>query len=558
MVASRVLTRGGTPLIFNLCSLRYRQVSLWLERQSSSIKKWEDFVSAYKKTFIHTESLPIKWKKIWLERQSSSIKKWEDFVSAYKKTFIHTESLPIKWKKMAGRVQQRHESTSAYFHEKVKYCWDVGLTLEDTQDQIVIGMWNREVCSVITAIKHSNLHDLLHEMIKQESLIAERQERIKESIERKGKHKLEARQGKKEENCNYTPNADRDKPENKTEKHPYTRLPPRNEEGPYNIADRIISICILRPDRNNEVQIPNNSTLTDIKIDREETIIRAEKCDENSHEDGTIMEVLDVEVRENCADRTKKILTSCDIGTELNISQRKDLEALATSKWTSSFPEDDKQLRPLRFAVVMAFMDDLLIPSESIEEGLQNLEKVLKVLQKARLTLKPNKCSLICTQIKYLGFNIEAGGIQSGSRKDKCIRDFREPESIYQVRQFLGMTSYFRRFIRDHSLTAKPLTNLLRKNGMWTRGQKEQEAFDTLKRKLCENPVLMFYSQYAPIEVHTDACKNGLGGVLLQSNQNGQCRPVSVLAGRQPRKKPDTALRRLWRWCRHVKDFTRN
>ncbi|KAK9701228.1 RNase H-like domain found in reverse transcriptase [Popillia japonica] len=86
-------------------------------------------------------------------------------------------------------------------------------------------------------------------------------------------------------------------------------------------------------------------------------------------------------------------------------------------------------------------------------------------------------------------------------------QDFPKPQIIHQVWQFLGLTLYLRRFIRDHSLTAKPVTNLLRKNGKWTGGQNEQEAFDTLKRKLCENPVLMLYSQYAPIEVHTDAFK---------------------------------------------------
>ncbi|KAK9693802.1 hypothetical protein QE152_g33949 [Popillia japonica] len=99
---------------------------------------------------------------------------------------------------MASRVQQRHESTGAYIHEKVKFCWDVGLTLEDTKEQTLIGMWNREVCSVIATIKHSNLDDLLHDMIKQERLIAERQGQIKENIERKDKHKLEPRQEKKE------------------------------------------------------------------------------------------------------------------------------------------------------------------------------------------------------------------------------------------------------------------------------------------------------------------------------------------------------------------------
>ncbi|KAK9747452.1 Reverse transcriptase (RNA-dependent DNA polymerase) [Popillia japonica] len=178
----------------------------------------------------------------------------------------------------------------------------------------------------------------------------------------------------------------------------------------------------------------------------------------------------------------------------------------------------NRVLGPLRFTVVMAFMDDLLIPSASIEEGLQNLEEVLKVLQQARLTLNPNKCSLFCTQIEYLGFKIEVGRIQPGSRKVQCIRDFPEPESIHQVRQSLGLTLYFRRFIRDHGLTEKPLTNLWRKNGTWIWGQTEQEAFDTLKRKLCENPVLMLYSQYASIEVR-------------------------MLAGRLPGKKPNTTLR---------------
>ncbi|KAK9739656.1 Reverse transcriptase (RNA-dependent DNA polymerase) [Popillia japonica] len=347
---------------------------------------------------------------------------------------------------------------------------------------------------------------------------------------------------------------------------------------------------------------------------REETIIRAEKCEENVHEDGTIMEVLDVEVRENCADRTKKILTSCDIGTELDISQREKLEALMTrpyrlghyerlrvreqieelkiagivedscSEYASpilivrkkngeericidyrrlnSIVKKDKYplplvddqldmldgkryftsldlksgyyqmpleqesrdktafvtpdghyqftrlpfgivngpavfqrminsvLGPLRFTIVMAFMDDLLIPSASIEEGLQNLEEVLKVLQKAKLTLNANKCSLFCTKVQ-------------------CIRDFPEPQSIHQVRPFLGLTSYFRRLIRDHGLTAKPLTNLLRKSGMWTWGQKEQEAFDTLKRKLCETQsesqrTQRLYEEIVPV----DAMKN--------------------------------------------------
>ncbi|KAK9674904.1 RNase H-like domain found in reverse transcriptase [Popillia japonica] len=151
----------------------------------------------------------------------------------------------------------------------------------------------------------------------------------------------------------------------------------------------------------------------------------------------------------------------------------------------------NRVLGSLRFTVVMAFMYDLLIPNASNEEELQNLEEV---------------------------------------------QDFPEPQSIHQVRQFFGLTSYFRRFIRDHGLTAKPLTNLgRRKNGIWTWGQKAQEAFDTLKRKLCENPVLMLYSQYAHIKVHIGACKNELAGAMLQSDQSGQWHPV-IYVSRQTTK----------------------
>ncbi|KAK9731330.1 RNase H-like domain found in reverse transcriptase [Popillia japonica] len=409
--------------------------------------------------------------------------------------------------------------------------------------------------------------------------------------------------------------------------------------------DRIIPRCILRPDRNNEVQIPiNNLTLTDIKIDRKETISRAEKCEENSHEDGTIMQVLNVEVtyrpyrlghyerlrvREQieelkiarivedlCSEYASPILivrkkngdkricidyrrlnsivktdkyplrlvddqldrldgkryfTSLDLKSayyQMPLQQEsRDRTAFVTPDGHYQFTPlpfglvngpavfqrminrvlgvtivvngpavfqrmINRVLGPLRFTIVMAFMDDLLISSASTEEGLQNLEEVLKVMQKARLTLNPNKCSLFGTQIEYPGFKIEVGRIQPGSRKVQCIRDFPEPQSIHEVRQFLGLTSYFRRFIRDHGLTTKSLTNLLRKNGMWTWGQKEQEAFDTLKRELCENPVVMLYSQSAPIEVHTDACKNGLSGVMLQSDQSGQWHPVIDLVPR--------------------------
>lgn len=101
-------------------------------------------------------------------------------------------------------------------------------------------------------------------------------------------------------------------------------------------------------------------------------------------------------------------------------------------------------------------------------------------------------------------------------QKTKSIREFPTPKTVHQVRQFLGLTGFFRHFIRDYALMAKPLTNLTRKDQKWTWESKEQKSFDSLKEKLISRPVLAVYNPNAETEVHTDASQLGLGGILMQ------------------------------------------
>lgn len=169
-----------------------------------------------------------------------------------------------------------------------------------------------------------------------------------------------------------------------------------------------------------------------------------------------------------------------------------------------------------RFDFVFAYMDDLLIPSVTIEEGLKKLEVILGLLCDAGLTLKLSKCSFFDRTIEYLGYEVSAEGIKPSERKIIAVRDFPVPSNIHAVRQFLGLASYFRRFVKGFGEIARPLTNLLKKNTPWKWERDQNNSFLTLKNNLIERPLLALYDQTLETELHTDASALGLGGILLQ------------------------------------------
>lgn len=116
----------------------------------------------------------------------------------------------------------------------------------------------------------------------------------------------------------------------------------------------------------------------------------------------------------------------------------------------------------IKFALI--YMDDILIPAHNFEEGMSRLREVLQLLRIGGLTLKLNKCKFFYQQIDFLGFEVGVDGIRPGTRKIEAVANFPPPSNQHEVRQFMGLASFFRRFIKDFATKARPLTDLLRKD----------------------------------------------------------------------------------------------
>lgn len=112
-------------------------------------------------------------------------------------------------------------------------------------------------------------------------------------------------------------------------------------------------------------------------------------------------------------------------------------------------------------------------------------------------------------------FEISEEGIKPGSKKIQAVQEFPQPSNVHQVRQFVGLASFFRRFIYNFASIARPLTKLTKADVTWTWGEEQESAFLNIKSKLIARPILALYNTEFNIEVHCDASKVGVGGILL-------------------------------------------
>lgn len=175
-----------------------------------------------------------------------------------------------------------------------------------------------------------------------------------------------------------------------------------------------------------------------------------------------------------------------------------------------------------RYSGATAYIDDVLIYGRSVDECLTRLEHVLQLLDNANLTLNLTKCEFLQDSIDYLGYEISAAGIRPGSKKIQCVLDFPRPTNHHTVRQFLGLVGYFRKFIKNFAILAHPLNKLLKKDVTWTWTNEQEQSFVTLKNKLTDRPILAIYDPAAETELHTDASKVGIGGILLQRSRSDE------------------------------------
>lgn len=181
----------------------------------------------------------------------------------------------------------------------------------------------------------------------------------------------------------------------------------------------------------------------------------------------------------------------------------------------------NRVLGNLRHDKVVNYLDDILILCNSVEEGLELLKTVLELFQKANLKLNLKKCQFFESSIEYLGYEINEFGIKPGERKIHAVSHFPTPKNIHEVRQFLGLCSYFRKFIKNHALIVLPISQLLKKGVPWTWGENQQDAFQKIKQLLTSRPILSIFDVNRETELHTDASSKGLAGILMQKHANG-------------------------------------
>lgn len=185
-------------------------------------------------------------------------------------------------------------------------------------------------------------------------------------------------------------------------------------------------------------------------------------------------------------------------------------------------------LQPLiRKDKVIVYIDDILIASETVEENIETLNEVLSILREYNFELNYRKSLFLRKRIEYLGYVISHNSITLSDRHTDAVRKFPLPKDVASVQRFLGLSNYFRKFIKDYSIKARPLYELLKKTVPFVMNEKCLQSFEILKRELTSYPALALYNPTAETELHTDASAQGLAAILLQKQKSGIWAPVA-------------------------------
>ncbi|XP_060967115.1 uncharacterized protein LOC133035345 [Cannabis sativa] len=179
----------------------------------------------------------------------------------------------------------------------------------------------------------------------------------------------------------------------------------------------------------------------------------------------------------------------------------------------------NRVFRPFLDKFVVVFIDDILVYSKTREDHAEHLTTVLQTLRDHQLYAKKEKCEFWMTSVKFLGHVISQDGITVDPAKIDSILQWERPKNVTEVRSFLGLVGYYRRFVENFSRIAMPLTKLTRKEVKFMWDDSCEEAFRELKERLTSAPVLTVPNSEEPYVVFTDASGTGLGGVLMQNGK---------------------------------------
>lgn len=192
----------------------------------------------------------------------------------------------------------------------------------------------------------------------------------------------------------------------------------------------------------------------------------------------------------------------------------------------------DKALGPLKDTLAYVYLDDVLIPSRTIPEGLMRLQTVLTALSTAGFHLNLNKCAFFKTQTEYLGVFIEGGTVKPSVTKVTALVNSPPPVDVKGVRQFMGLAGYFRRFIQGFATKTAAITRLLKKDIPFQWTEECEQIRHEIITYLTTAPVLRIFNPSLQTELYTDASAVGLGGILMQREENGPAHPIAYYSRR--------------------------
>jgi len=178
-------------------------------------------------------------------------------------------------------------------------------------------------------------------------------------------------------------------------------------------------------------------------------------------------------------------------------------------------------------AYCLVYLDDIIIFSASFEEHLVHVQEVLKTLRKHKFCIKKSKCRWAQSEVSFLGHKVTRNGIVPNPVNVEKIVNAPVPKDISEVRSFLGLSGYYRKFIRNYADIARPLCDLLKKGVPWAFQKPQLDAFHKLKKLITSPPVLAHPDLSKPFILETDASGVGIGGVLSQIGEDGKEHPIA-------------------------------
>lgn len=179
---------------------------------------------------------------------------------------------------------------------------------------------------------------------------------------------------------------------------------------------------------------------------------------------------------------------------------------------------------------VLVYVDDVLLVSETIADGIKLLREVLKTLTEAGFSVNLRKCSFLTSEVEYLGRIISHGQVRPSQHKIVALVNSPAPGNVKQVRQFLGLAGYFRRYIKGYATKTASISRLTKKDVRFEWGPEQETVRQDLIKQLTSEPILAIFDPSLLTELHTDASSAGYGAVLMQVHTDGTKRVVAYFS----------------------------